>query len=361
VVSGQRIVVLGLAITSSWGNGHATGYRGLVRALEGRGHDVLFLERDVPWYAEHRDLPEPPHGRTELYGSTEELVDRFGRDVADADLVVVGSYVPDGVAVGRWVLDRARGVRAFYDIDTPVTLAALARGECEYLVPELVPRYDVYLSFTGGPTLREIERRWGSPSARAFPCFVDPDAYRPVDAPLRWALGHLGTASTDRRPPFVRLLLEVARRLPDERFAVAGPGYPDVASWPANLEHFDHLAPPAHPRFYCEQRCTLNITRADMVRAGWSPSVRLFEAAACGVPIVSDVWPGIDEMFRPDAEILLATTTDDVIGHLGRSDDDLAAIGRASRAVVLARHTADVRAEELERHVAEARALRRAS
>src|SRR5689334_1895903 len=126
-----RIVILGLTITSSWGNGHATTYRGLVRELVRRGHDVLFLEHDKPWYASNRDLPNPPFGRTELYASVDDLKNRFAADVREAHLVVVGSYVPEGVGVGEWVTRTARGITAFYDIDTPVTLAKLSRGDFE--------------------------------------------------------------------------------------------------------------------------------------------------------------------------------------------------------------------------------------
>jgi spore maturation protein CgeB len=344
-----RIVFLGLSITSSWGNGHATNFRGLMAALERRGHDVLFLERDVPWYAAHRDLPAPPWGRTVLYGSVEELRDRFTGDVREADLVVVGSYVPDGVEVGRWATDTATGVTAFYDIDTPVTLAHLERGECEYLVPDLVGAFDLYLSFTGGPVLRRIEQRWGSPRARAFHCLVDPDLYAPQDVPERWTLGYLGTYSDDRQPTVDRLLLHPARSLPAGRFVVAGPQYPDSITWPSNVTRIEHLPPAEHPGFYASQRFTLNVTRADMIAAGWSPSVRLFEAAACGVPVISDRWDGIEQFFRPGSEILLADDAADVLHHLRTTDDDTRArIATAARARVLAQHTADHRAEELE-------------
>src|SRR4051812_19070102 len=155
-----RIVILGLSITSSWGNGHATTYRGLVRELAARGHDVLFLERDVPWYAANRDLARPPYGRAALYGSLDELRE-YARDIREADCVIVGSYVRDGVEVGNWVSGLAKGVTAFYDIDTPVTLAKLAKGDNEYISPELVARYDIYLSFTGGPMLGRIEEKYG--------------------------------------------------------------------------------------------------------------------------------------------------------------------------------------------------------
>jgi len=347
-VSPLSVVILGLSVTSSWGNGHATNFRALMRALDRRGHRVLFLEREVPWYAAHRDLPHPPYGRTDLYGSVAGL-DRFRGAVAAADLVIVGSYVPEGVAVGRWVTETAVGVKAFYDIDTPVTLAALQAGTCEYLDADLVPAYDVYLSFTGGPTLEVIEQRYGARRAVAFHCMVDPDAYRPVPVGLRWDLGYLGTYSDDRQPVLDALLLEPARRRPDLRFVVAGPQYPSTVRWPVNVERIEHLGPAEHPGFYAAQRFTLNVTRADMVRAGWSPSVRLFEAAACGVPVVSDRWEGLGTFFRDGSEIVIADTADDVLraldGHDGQQRD---AMGQAARSRVLAGHTAELRAAELE-------------
>ena len=355
-----HVVFVGLSVTSSWGNGHATNYRGLMKALVERGHTVTFLERDVEWYAAHRDLPHPPYGRTHLYGSVDELRDRHADEVADADLVVVGSYVPDGIEVGAWVTAVATGVTAFYDIDTPVTLAALEDGTCAYLSAELVGRFDLYLSFTAGPTLQVLERRWGARSAQAFHCMVDPDAYTPLDEPERWVLGYLGTYSSDRQPALDRLLIEPARRLAGQTFAVAGPQYPAVETWPANVEHIDHLPPAEHAGFYGAQRFTLNVTRADMVRAGHSPSVRLFEAAACGVPVISDRWAGIEDYFVPGREILLADTTADVVALLaGTDDEERRRIGAAARRRVLAAHTADHRVQELERHVHAVRAAAR--
>lgn len=353
-MSGLRIVILGLSVTSSWGNGHATNYRALLRALTERGHDVLFLERDVPWYAAHRDLSQPPFGRTELYKSVGELQQRFTAAVERADVVLVGSYVPDGVTVARWATDTARGVSAFYDIDTPVTLAAVARGACDYLVPELVRRFDLYLSFTGGPTLELLQERYGARRAVAFHCLVDDAAYRPLQVPLRWDLGYLGTYGADRQPALERLLLEPARRRPELRCVVAGPQYPPDIDWPANVERIDHLPPAEHPAFYSAQRLTVNVTRADMVRAGWSPSVRLFEAAACAVPVVSDRWEGLDRFFTVDREIFVADTSADVLGILDRLHPARRrAVGRAARARVLAGHTANCRAEQLETLVRE--------
>jgi spore maturation protein CgeB len=349
-----KLVVLGLSLSSSWGNGHATTWRALLKAFAARGHEVLFLERDVPWYAAHRDLADPAWCRLEFYADLRDLRARR-REVAAADAVIVGSYVPDGVAVGRWVRSVARGTVAFYDIDTPVTLARLAAGDDAYLTADLIPAYDLYLSFTGGPTLDVLETRYRSPAARALYCSADTEAYRPLARTHRWDLGYLGTYSEDRQPALERLLIEPARRAPELRFVVAGPQYPDDIAWPANVERIDHVGPADHPDFYAACRFTLNVTRADMVRAGWSPSVRLFEAAACAAPIVSDDWPGLASLFTPGEEICIAGTSDEVVALLhGAGEAERAALGHAGRARVLREHSAARRAAELERLLAAA-------
>ena len=279
--------------------------------------------------------------------------------LAASDVVVVGSYVKDGIEVAEWVVATATGVTAFYDIDTPVTLAAVRRGACEYLTPDLIPCFDLYLSFTGGPLLDHLEQALRAPRARAFHCLVDVDLYSPVSVATRWELGYLGTYSDDRQPVLDALLCEPARRRPDARFVVAGPQYPDHIDWPANVERSQHLSPVQHPRFYGAQRFTLNVTRADMVATGWSPSVRLFEAAACGVPVISDWWDGLDHFFRPGEEILVAVDGDDVLRHLADVDEgQRRAIAAAARRRVLDHHTAAHRAAEFEAHVAEVGAAR---
>ena len=359
--SPMRMVFIGLSITSSWGNGHATTYRALVRALCAAGHEVLFLERDVPWYAANRDLPQPPYGRTALYGSVEELRERFGHDVAEADFVLVGSYVPDGIEIGRWVTETAGGVAGFYDIDTPVTLAALEAGNCEYLSRALINRYDLYLSFTGGPTLQRLETL-GARCARALYCSVDAQLYAPDDVERRWQLGYMGTYSDDRQPGLERLLIAPAREL-SGRFVVAGAKYPESIEWPDNVERIEHLSPAEHAGFYNRMRFTLNVTRAAMIEAGHSPSVRLFEAAACAVPIISDVWAGIETLFEPNAEIVLARSTADVVAALrDMPESQRERMGERARARVLAAHTAEHRAAQLctyVREVASARPIAR--
>ena len=349
----MKLVVLGLSLSSSWGNGHATTYRALLRAFAARGHDILFLERDVPWYASHRDFADPDWCRLSFYSGLDGLA-AWREEIERADAVILGSYVPEGVEVARFVQRHARGVTAFYDIDTPVTLAKLERGDFEYLSPEMIPGFDLYLSFTGGPTLRRIEQLYGSPAARALYCSVDPDAYRPLDVPKKWDLSYLGTYSDDRQPTLEKLLIEPARRLPQLSFVVAGPQYPGTIEWPANVERIDHVPPADHPQFYAASRFTLNVTRADMIAAGWSPSVRLFEAGACGVPVISDRWRGIEDVLEPGVEIILADDSDAAVQAL-TSPGGSGRIGEAARARILAGHTAAHRAAELESYLIGAR------
>jgi spore maturation protein CgeB len=346
----MKIVILGLSITSAWGNGHATTYRSLVRELVARGHDILFLERDMPWYAHHRDLPHPPYGQTQLYSNLEEVKDCYIQAIKTADLVIVGSYVPEGVKVGKWVCKTAKK-SAFYDIDTPVTFAKLKRGDYEYLSPELIPQYHLYLSFTGGPILREIEQQYGSPMAKPLYCSVDPHLYYPEPCKKTWNLGYMGTYSDDRQPTLENLLIQPAYQWPAGNFIVAGPQYPETIQWPQNVQRIDHLPPSQHRSFYNAQQFTLNVTRADMIQAGYSPSVRLFEAAACGVPIISDFWKGLDTIFEIGTEILVANSTEDILNYLQNiSETDRLLMGEKARNRVLSHHTAGHRAAELEQY-----------
>ncbi len=343
-----QCVFLGLSITSTWGNGHATTYRGLLKELHARGHQVTFLERDVPWYSANRELSEAPYCTIGLYTSLEELKERYTALVRSADVVVVGSYVPEGVAVGHWVTATARGISAFYDIDTPVTLASLKQNRCDYISYDLYRKYQLYFSFTGGPTLTYIEKKLGSPRARPLYCSVDPSLYTPEAAEMAWDLGYLGTYAPDRQPALDTLLVQVARQQAQSRFVVAGPQYPNELAWPANVERIEHLPARDHRAFYNQQRFTLNVTRQDMVRAGYSPSVRLFEAAACGVPILSDEWAGLETFFKPGSEILLVRSPADVASYLQMPDEHRVDIAERARRRTLRFHTAAVRAEEFE-------------
>ncbi|MFT6533707.1 MAG: spore maturation protein CgeB [Limimaricola cinnabarinus] len=344
------IVIFGLSLSSSWGNGHATTYRGLLRGLAAQGHRVLFLERDMPWYATQRDLPAPDFCEFELYDDLPGVLERHARRLREADAVIVGSYVPQGVTLIDALAAIGPRSLCFYDIDTPVTLAKLRRGDEEYLAARQIAGFDIYLSFSGGEVLRGLERDWRARRAEALYCSVDADRYAPTGAAPVWDLGYLGTYSPDRQPVLERLLIEPARRLPDHRFVVAGPQYPDDIDWPANVERIDHLPPEAHPGFYSRQRWTLNVTRADMVAAGWSPSVRLFEAAACATPIISDRWRGLDELFPEGRAIEIADGTDQVVALLEARDETARQrIADRARRIVLEHHTGAARSAQLAR------------
>jgi spore maturation protein CgeB len=354
----MKIVVFGLSISSSWGNGHATLWRGLCRGLAQRGHRVVFFERDVPYYASHRDLVELPGCELKLYGDWDAAARSARAELGDADAAIVTSYCPDGVAASHLVLASGTPVRVFYDLDTPVTLERLRRGDAvSYLPPEGLGGFDLVLSFTGGPALPELRDRLGARYVRPLYGSVDPAVHRPVPASERFrcALSYLGTYAEDRQPALDTLFLGPARREPRRRFVIAGAQYPPEFPWSDNIFFLRHLPPDQHPELFASSRLTLNVTRSAMAEAGWCPSGRLFEAAACGAAVLSDAWPGLDEFFEPGREILVASSTDDALAALRLPDAELARIGRAARARALAEHTAERRAAELEDALEESR------
>ena len=351
----MKLVICGLSITSSWGNGHATTFRALTRALHARGWDVVFFERNVEWYASNRDLPEPSFCRVQLYRDWKSVLPKIRSEFNHADVAMVGSYFPDGIPAVREMLDSRARIKTFYDIDTPITVAKLAEtGETDYLLANQIPGLDVYFSFTGGPVLRQIERKFGARRAVPLYCSFDPERYHAYPVARRFAcdLSYMGTYAPDRQPKLEELLCQPARQLPSSRFLVAGPQYPRSIRWPSNVRRIMHLNPRWHPHFYSSSRITLNVTRRDMVQAGYSPSVRLFEAAACGAAIASDNWPGLEIFFSPGKEILLPAAPGDVVRYLADvSDSQLKDIGRAAQQRVLSEHTSDIRALEFERAV----------
>lgn len=348
----MKLVVFGLAITSSWGNGHATTYRSLLKALNRRGHEIHFIERDCEWYRNNRDLPEPRFCTVHLYDNWSESARKIIRFCKDADAVVVGSYFSDAIAATEALQNAGCGPLIFYDIDTPITMSKLrSAGGAEYLKATDIPHYAAYLSFTGGPVLRELEEQFGSPCAVPLYCSVDPEIYRPtsVQREFRCDLSYLGTYAVDRQAKLMRLLNEPAEASPERRFIVAGAQYPTSVQWASNVERMIHLSPPQHPAFYCSSRFTLNLTRDDMVREGYSPSVRLFEASACGAAILSDAWKGLEEFLTPNEELLLpkdAYEVQQILTNL--SDRERDRIGLNARERVLSQHTATHRAVEFE-------------
>ena len=322
-----------------------------------RGHRIVFFEWDAPWYAgKHRDLP--PHAcdyaTIHLFSDWREARARLRRELRDADAALLGSYFRPGILAADFLAHEFPGIRVFYDIDTPISLKAYReRGAAEYLRADQIPLFHIYFSFSGGPALRELETRFGAPRAVPLYCAVDPRHHgrRRAHPDYRCAVGYMGTYARDRQAALDRLLNEPARRRPRLRFIVAGPKYPARIRWPANVRRFEHIPPPRHAAFYSSSRITLNLTRAEMRRWGWSPSVRIFEAAACGAAIASDSWPGLDQILQPRTEILPARSADDILADLELSDAELRTIGEAARARILAHHTTTARAAQFEREL----------
>ncbi|HEV2961725.1 MAG TPA: glycosyltransferase [Candidatus Angelobacter sp.] len=353
----MKITIFGLAITSSWGNGHATTFRALCSALHKRGHRTVFFEHNLEWYQNNRDLPEPDYCDVRIFERWNDILPRVRAELRDTDVAVIGSYFPDGIAALDEVLESNVPIKAFYDIDTPITVAALEQqGKTDYLLKHHLPKLDIYFSFTGGPTLKRLEEEFSVPFAVPLYCSYDPEKYHKLPPVPRFEcdLSYMGTYAPDRQPKIEELFCEPARRLPRNKFILAGPQYPKSILWPGNVERIMHLDPCYHAALYGSSRLTLNVTRRDMVMAGFSPSVRLFEATACAAAIVSDNWPGLDSFFVPGREILLAQGSDDVVRYLSDYDtDELSRIGSAAQARVLAKHTSDARALEFEQAVEE--------
>ncbi|HKO72369.1 MAG TPA: glycosyltransferase [Bradyrhizobium sp.] len=346
----MKIVIFGLTISSSWGNGHATLWRGLSRALIQGGHEIIFYERDVPYYAEMRDLHEIPGGRLELYQDWQSIRRQASADASDADVAIISSYCPDSLAAGDVVLADCRGLRVFYDLDTPITLARLEAGESvPYIAPSGLSGFDLVLSYSGGRALDEFHRRLGARRVAPLYGHVDPDLHCPARplAHYRADLSYLGTYSEDRQEALEALLVAPAQKQPDRKFLIGGAQYPQHFPWSSNIYFVRHLPPAEHAAFFCSSRLTLNVTRRAMVESGWCPSGRLFEAAACGAPIVSDVWEGLDAFFQPDEEIILAEGSGDVMAALELGDQELQTMARRARERTLQEHSSRRRADEL--------------
>jgi spore maturation protein CgeB len=347
----MRIVVFGLSVSSSWGNGHATLWRALIKALGDRGHHVAFFERDVPYYAQHRDLTTLEGHDLRLYAAWSDVRADAARCVREADVALVTSYCPDAAAASALVGDAPRVTRVFYDLDTPVTLSRLDAGEpVDYVPPGGFEGYDLVLSYTGGGALDALRTRLGARVAKPLYGSVDPGVHRP-DAPreaYRADLSYLGTYAEDRQATLDALFLRPARLLPEKRFLIGGSQYPDSFAWARNIHYIHHVPPPDHPAFFGSCGLTLNVTRQAMAAMGWCPSGRLFEAAACGAPILSDWWEGLDAFFEPGRELLVARTTDEALAALDRSADERRALAAHARARVLASHTAAHRARDFE-------------
>lgn len=345
-----------MTLSSSWGNGHATPYRAILRALHRRGVRVIFYEKDTSYYARHRDFESCPYCDLRIYGDWSEGRSGALREAADSDIVVTASYTPEGALISDEVLTLPHPLHVFYDLDTPVTLSHLNDGPLDYLRREQIPEFDLYLSFTGGRLLRDLEQRYAARIARPLYGCVDPDVYRRVEAREEFtsALSYLGTYAADRQTKLDDFLLEPARRRRDLQFLLAGSLYPFGWSWPDNVRHFEHVAPSDHPALYSSSRATLNITRQEMAASGYCPSGRFFEAAACGTPIVTDYWRGLDTFFDLEHELHVVRTPEDVLACLDMPLSELRDTAERARQRTLDEHTGERRATEFLAHCNEA-------
>jgi spore maturation protein CgeB len=357
-----KITIFGLTLSSSWGNGHATPYRAILRALHRRGHRLVFYEKDVPYYAAHRDLPSCNFCDLVLYSAWDQVRERALHDGADSDVTINASYCPDGVRISDDILAISGPLHVFYDLDTPITLRNLRERGVEYLRGDQVGAFDLYMSFTGGSILEELEREWGARMARPLYGCVDPDVYAQVEPRPEFVcdLSYMGTYAADRQQKLDALFLEPARRITNRVFVLAGSMYPQDWTWPTNVRRFEHVAPKDHPALYSSSAATLNITRAGMARTGYCPSGRFFEAAACSTPIVTDYFEGLESFFDVKSELVVARDADDVIRALG-DFGELQCMAQRARARTLDQHTGDHRAEELLGYFDEARAAMRAA
>src|SRR3954470_23883627 len=330
----MKFVIFGLTITSSWGNGHATLWRGLCKALAKLGHRTVFFERDVPYYAGARDFNDSEGLEIVLYPEWDAVRSLSAAQTRDADVTIVTSYCPDALDATDLVLAKARGLRVFYDLDTPVTLAHLRRGlPVAYVGEKGLSGFDLVLSFTGGATLNHLKTLLGARRVAPLYGHVDPAVHAPAPPQphYRAGLSYLGTYAADRQAALERTFVEPARlRLPD-RFLIGGAQYPQDFPWSDNIYFVRHLPPPEHPAFFSSSRLTLNVTRQAMADMGWCPSGRLFEASACGTPILSDGWDGLDAFFELGREILVVRNTEDAVAALDLSQAELKRIAAASR------------------------------
>ncbi|HEV8525257.1 MAG TPA: glycosyltransferase [Terriglobales bacterium] len=355
-----RITIFGLTLSSSWGNGHATPYRAIIRALHRQGHRVAFFEKDVEYYRWRRDFERCDYCELVLYAEWQEARERALRAASESDAVIVASYCPEGARIADEVLALDRPLRVYYDLDTPITLAQLAAGDLDYLRREQIGEFDLYLSFTGGGILEALETNWGARMARPLYGCVDPEFYRRVPAreEFRCALSYMGTYAADRQAKVDELFLTPAQRMPETQFVLAGTLYPWQWQWPANVRRFDHVAPADHPAFYSSSRATLNLTREGMSRWGYCPSGRFFEAAACGTAILSDRWEGLDSFFKDGEEILLVERAEDVMAALELPDAELGRIALRGRERTRDEHSGERRAEQLIAYLEETRTAR---
>jgi spore maturation protein CgeB len=356
----MKLTFFGLTITSSWGNGHATPYRAIIHALHRLGHQVHFFEKDAPYYSSRRDFDSCDYCHVKIYSDWNAIRAQALAVAAESDAVITASFLPEGRQINDELLELPHPLHVFYDLDTPVTLRRMQQQGVEYLRRDQLSAFDLVLSFTGGRTLEILQGDYGVRLARPLYGCVDPDDYLRCAPSRQFAcdLSYMGTYSADRQEKLSALLLEPACRNPDRQFLLAGSLYPWQWQWPPNVRRAEHIAPADHARFYSSSRITLNLTRGEMAAAGWCPSGRFFEAAACGTPLITDSWEGLGSFFDPQRDLLVVTCAEEVEDALQMPDSDLQSMACNARQRTLDEHTGRVRAGQLLKYLEEALAAK---
>ena len=344
----------GSSLVSSYWNGAATYYRGLLRALAGRGHRITFYEPDAYGRQQNRDLAEDPtYARVVVYRTEQERDALLDRSFAASDWVFKCSGVGAGDAeLGRAVADRSRGAARswFWDVDAPATLARLAADRSDPFAA-CIPRYDHVFTYGGGDPVVAAYLGHGARGCTPIYNGLDPDEHRPIGgaAEPRWDLLFMGNRLPDREARVDEFFFRAAELCPDARFALGGEGWGDHAR-PANVEYLGHVPTAQHNAVNAAARLVLNVHRDSMVANGWSPATRMFEAAGAAACQVSDSMRGIDEFFEPGREILLADDAAAVADAVRSVTTEQARrIGEAARARALRDHTYDARAATVDR------------
>ncbi|MDF3983241.1 glycosyltransferase [Luteibacter sp. PPL201] len=348
----MKFAFFGSSLVSAYWNGAATYYRGLIRQLHARGHEVTFYEPDAYGRQAHRDIADPPWANVVVYEPTTQAVDMALDAAATADVIVKTS----GVGVfdrtleeGVLSLKRPHNTVIFWDVDAPATLDGLD-ADADHPFRALVPRFDLVLTYGGGAPVVDAYRRFGARSCQPIYNALDPDTHHPVARAPRFDadLGFLGNRLPDREARVDAFFVAAARARPQARFLLGGSGWDDKPL-PANVRSLGHVYSHEHNAFNVSPAAVLNVSRESMARYGFSPATRVFEAAGAGACLITDAWEGIERFLEPGREVLVAHDGDEVARHLdavmaGRAR----AIGEAARRRVLAGHTYAHRARELE-------------
>ncbi|MGQ9368901.1 CgeB family protein [Azospirillum sp. A39] len=347
-MAGLDIAFFGSSLVSAYWNGAATYYRGIIRALAGRGHRVTFYEPDAYDRQQHRDMADPPWARVVVYPATEDGMQQALEAARDADVVVKASGVgvfDDELAAGVLDVRRPDGLAVYWDVDAPATLSEIA-ADPKARLRALLPMYDLVLTYGGGPPVVRAFTALGAQVCVPVYNAHDPETHHPVPFDPRFAsdLTFLGNRLPDREERVERFFLDAAARLPEQRFLLGGNGWHDKPM-PANVSALGHVYTADHNALNCSAKAVLNISRSSMADMGYSPATRVFEAAAAGACLITDAWVGIDRFLEPDTEILVAADGAEVAEHLAALSPERArAIGEAARRRVLAHHTYDHRA-----------------